>query len=121
MEMFLLYLFTRLDVLVVVLALTVGISLGCAALCFPIGTDMCGEEKIAVKKWQKRFGIVAFIALPFLVLTPSQKDAAIILGGWAVLQAAKTDTAQRLASKSVQLIESTLDKYLAKETQSTKH
>lgn len=43
------------------------------------------------------------------ILIPSQKDAMFIAGGVAVIEAAKSDTAQRLASKSIVAIESWLD------------
>ena len=50
------------------------------------------------------------------VAIPTQKDAMLILAGTGVIQAAKTDTAQRLAGKSVQVIEKALDDYLKQTT-----
>jgi hypothetical protein len=52
------------------------------------------------------------IAAVLMTLMPSQKDAMFILAGTGVIEAAKTDTAQRIAGKSVDVVEKYLDELL---------
>jgi len=110
MDVFLLYLWTRLDPLHVVFNfLMYG---GGFATYFCVGWYWIHDKPpIAVRmlKYSVAALIVGVIAL---VIVPSKKDAALILAGSAVLDVARSETAGRLASKSVQLIEQTLDGYL---------
>lgn len=63
-------------------------------------------------------GIFAFLwVLSGLVnvFTPTKEDAAFIIAGGAVVAAAQSDAGQRLASKSVAVLEGSLDNILGKE------
>lgn len=119
MDIFLLYLFTRIDNLQMTLLLVlVGIFVWCLANFISTDIDSWGESRAANKKAtneaikkRMRWTIPLIVAL---VVIPGQKDMAIILAGSAVLDVARSETAGRLASKSVQLIEQTLDGYLKK-------
>lgn len=113
MEMFWLYMFTRLDAILVT-SLTVLIVSGCAFCVAGFVWAMEGfdDEFSGPKLLTQRGGKAMVIAGVVLMLTPSQKDVAVMLAGSAVLHAARTPEAGRIASKSVQLIEQTLDAYL---------
>ena len=119
MDIFLLYLFTRVDPLMVFLACS-AFALAMAALFIYINSDMGSwrdnhrEKEIAEKKLAMQFLKAAIPFVVALVVIPSQKDLALILAGYGVIEVAKSETAGRLASKSVRLIEQTLDGYLKK-------
>lgn len=110
MEIFLLYLFTRLTVINNVLSLVaiLGTILGVMVLAFSLAETRT-ESGVKIGKRMIVAGVVAVFGL---VIIPTQKDAAVILAGWGVLEIAKSETAGRLASKSAQLIEQTIDGYL---------
>lgn len=116
MDIFLLYLFTRLDAFIFLLLFGAGMG-GVVVLACAIGLDdtwdhLKPERKTALRAWRTRGIVIASVFLLFAALVPTQKDAALILAGSAVIDVAKSETAGRLASKSVQLIEQTLDGYL---------
>lgn len=109
MDIFLLYLFTRLDILATGLLLIAS----CSAVVFPI-LVMAKNDGLKVSltlpKWVLAISIIG------AVLVPTQKDALFIVAGTGVLEAAKTDTAKRIASKSVEAFEKALDSYIKKES-----
>jgi hypothetical protein len=118
LEIFLLYIWTRLDALslvVTVAAFVLGLLSGllCLAICVNIA-DM-GDLPESKKKAEKSLSRTIrwfVLMLACYVLMPSKQDAAIILAGTGVLAAAQTDTAKHLASKSVKVIEKAMDDYL---------
>ncbi|MNK09871.1 hypothetical protein D3C87_278550 [compost metagenome] len=55
--------------------------------------------------------LTIFFGLSFLLM-PTKQEAAVIVAGGAVVEAAKSETAQRLASKSVTILENSLDNIL---------
>lgn len=111
-EAFLLYLVTRLHPLhelAVVSLVFGGIT---AAVGLFIGhcerdEDILGFAKKIVK-WLP-------LSVAVLVLVPDKDDTMFIVAGTGVIEAAKSDQAQRIAGKSVQLIEDYLDKALKEE------
>lgn len=117
MEIFLLYLFTRIPAIKGMLFL-------CALLLFALGSvkfiDTDGKygltdaEKAPLFKDAKRWMLWAILPVILGGLVPSKEDVGLILAGSAVLEVAKSETAGRLASKSVQLIEQTLDGFIQK-------
>lgn len=110
MEIFLLYLFTRLNIILTF----AGIGLAILLLGLFMTVIVLDDAPEAWKRFQ-RWRVMFYICLGIVVVVPTQESAAMVLGGYAVLEAAKTETAGRLASKSVQLIEQTLDSFLKKE------
>ena len=110
-ETFMLYLFTRLDnlngVLVVggvLLLIGTLVSIICA---ITLMLDDLEYPKIFHKLW------AVFAAVVFLnIITPTQKDVALILAGSTIMSIAKTDEAQRITSKSVRVVEQYLDALL---------
>ena len=110
-ETFMLYLFTRLSsieagltiLFVILLIASIVLSVPYSILTFE------GEKPPkAIHKIWIATGVVMFLG----VVIPSQKDAAIMLAGSTIMQLSKTDEAQRLAGKSVQVIEMYLDEML---------
>ena len=104
---FTLYLITRLDAIGAV-TLVLSLVLAIVALvtfAWGVGERKLDEAQPRVRKLL-RVAICSFI---ISVLAPSQKDAMFIAGGVGVLEAAKSETAQRVANKSVEAIERWLD------------
>lgn len=118
-EILALYLFTRLDN-IITLAGVIVIAGGMAAAWVAFFA-LCDSESYSEKsrerskllfKYAKRTGIAATIAALTTVLIPSQKDTMFIVAGIGVLEAAKTETAQRVAGKAVAIVEKAMDEYM---------
>jgi len=113
-EALMLYLFTRLDVVGFVVSVVWFLMLigTVISLCMTASLKM---EDIDPPPFFKKlwiwFAIVSFIG----ILIPSQKSVAIILAGSSIMQVAKTEDAQRLTGKSVQVLEKYLDVLLKDE------
>ena len=104
---FTLYLITRLDAIgaaTLVLSLVLAIV---ALVTFSWGVSEGKLDKAQPRV--RKLLIVASCLLIVSVLVPSQKDAMFIAGGVGVLEAAKSETAQRVANKSVEAVERWLD------------
>jgi hypothetical protein len=123
MDIFLLYLWTRLDAIVTfawVAVIVSGIVLSGCVIAWMVNNDMAGfgsdYEKKAISAKAAAFKAVRYAALPviMLLLIPTQKDAAIIAGGWAAKQIATSEAAQQISSKTFALINGKLDEELAK-------
>ena len=121
-EIVLLYLFTRLDGIkefgVAGLVIT-----GFTFVIATIGTFMMDPDREYEKREHERcktiaekakWWLISFILV--VVFVPSQKAAMFIVAGTGVIEAAKTDTAQRIAGKSVSVVEKYLDDMLAEQT-----
>lgn len=114
MDIFLLYLWTRLDALSFALTV-VCILLALAMLVtFPVAADSGEKTAASARAYRKKFFIGLCFCVPAAVLVPTSNNALFIMGGSVVLDAARSEPAKRIASKSVQLIEETMDKYLNK-------
>jgi len=112
MELFLLYIWTRLATIQAVsIMLTIVCFIGILIALIAQGDTYYSNEKKYIKV-RKKFVIYFCLFLTMSIITPSQKDAAIILAGWGVLEISRSAPAGRLAKKSLQLIEKTLDEYL---------
>ena len=104
---FTLYLITRLDAIgVATLVLSLVLAL-VALVTFSWGVSE-GELDKAQPRVRKLLR-VAICSLIVSVLVPSQKDAMFIAGGAGALEAVKSETAQRVANKSVEAVERWLD------------
>jgi hypothetical protein len=110
MDIILLYLFTRLEAV----SFTVGFFFTAGIVFVMVGWLIRGvTENSKLLPGEMRFAYwVIAISLAANLIIPTQKQAAIILAGSAIIDVAKSETAGRLASKSVQLIEQTIDGYL---------
>jgi len=117
MDIFLLYLWTRLDALNMVFALMATVMTLSALVASGIYISASLDEDefaLKVKPILVKNLWLAGILLTVSVLLPTQKDAAIIAGGWAVKQVATSEGAQQLSSKTFALINGKLDEELAK-------
>lgn len=123
MDIFLLYLWTRLDVIEgasFFASIVIAIGLLYSVINFLVNNDMIdyGEKykqaAAAFKSLTIRLTKYLLIPLACLVLIPSQKDATIIAGGWAVKQIATSDKAQQISTKTFDLINGKLDEELSK-------
>ena len=104
---FTLYLITRLDAIG---AATLILSLVLATVALVTFAWGVGEGKLdKVQSRVRKLLRVAVCSLIISVLVPSQKDAMFIAGGVGVLEATKSETAQRVANKSVEAVERWLD------------
>jgi len=107
-EIFLLYVLTRLDIINTVAGVVA--FFGFTA----IGFIMIGLTVENV--WSKyRHIVTTYIWIPVIatlvvIIVPDKKEAMFIVAGTGVIEAVKSDTAQRLAGKSVQIVENYLDK-----------
>ena len=117
-EMIWLYLLTSLDGIICLAWMTLVIGGVCWVFYLMATHDSFlfakgeGEEKRArVWPYWKLFATCVVI----LVLVPDQKQATFILAGTGVIEAAKSDTAKRIAGKSVDVVEKYLDEMLKEE------
>lgn len=123
-ELFGLYLFTRLEsinTVLTILTLALGIALIIAGVVWVATIDYPDD-----KEHQTARSYIAMIrkyfawALVAAIIVPSQKEATFIIAGTGVVEAAKTDTAQRIAAKSVGIVEKYLDEMLAEKEKGKK-
>ena len=117
MDIFLLYLWTRLDGLLFVSGFIVLVGIIATFILVVIGH--LDEDKKLLNLAKTGAKVTIGAVLVSLVI-PSQKDAAIIAGGWAVKQVATSEGAQQLSSKTFALINGKLDEELAKLKKETK-
>jgi hypothetical protein len=79
----------------------------------------CHEAGEHIRYWMKRvlliFGIPWLIASVVYTFTPTKEEAAFIVAGGAVVAAAQSDAGQKIAQKSVAVLEGSLDNILGKE------
>lgn len=104
---FTLYLITRLDAIGWVAILLTVLFAAVAVFVLAFGYEFNSFDR--AKTNARKLLIAAACSLFVAVFTPSQKDALFIAGSIGVLEAAKSETAQRVANKSVEAIERWLD------------
>ena len=115
-EFFFLYLLTRLNGVLFM----AGATVLCFGVAFLFGfiswtTEYGQEYKDSILATVMNKSYILIMAILVIVLVPNQKEAAFIIAGTGVIEAARTDTAQRLAGKSVQVVEQYLDEILKEE------
>lgn len=116
-EIWWLYLLTRLDniqALCIIILLCGGIPYGILLMFYVCesGSSYGNEEPFKQYIWFWK--PLAFVVV-LLTLIPSKNDVAFILAGTGIIETAKSDTAQRLAGKSVNVFEKYLDELLKEE------
>lgn len=117
---FWLYLITRLDTvhavsMVLSMVFAVGLCTTSIAL-FSFRADGDDEGSAKLYPLHKWVSIIFAVSLMPAVLTPTQKDVLFIAASVGVLEAAKTDQARAIASKSIAVIEKYLDEVLKEST-----
>ena len=127
-EVFLIYLLTRLDGIlglthfISMLFLMGYLSVGIIMLVSHIG-DYTGDGKVFREKTLgliKKTMFIPIIAVLLSVLIPSKEDVKFIIAGTGLVEIAKSDTAQRLGNKSVQVVEKYLDNLLKEDNKEEK-
>ena len=127
-EVFLIYLLTRLDG---ILYLAKTISMWFIIVYFSVGVfmlvlhgdDYTGDGKVFREKTLgliKKTMFIPIIAVLLSVLIPSKEDVKFIIAGTGLVEIAKSDTAQRLGNKSVQVVEKYLDNFLKEDNKEEK-
>ena len=116
-EIFWLYLLTRLDniqALCVILLIGGGLPYAFFFIFYVVESCSSYGDTEGFKPFIWLWKPLAFLAL-FITLLPSKNDVAFILAGTGIIEVSKTETAQRLAGKSVNVFEKYLDELLKEE------
>lgn len=110
MELFLLYLVLQLDTIskASVLLLILCFAIGGGAYVH-LGGIHSDDARVIPMKILKVCAVVSGMSLTAITLLPSTKSATILAGAYALKEVSKTDSAQRLAGRSVKLIEDWLE------------
>ena len=113
-ELFLLYLWTRLDAIkgfAIVIPLA---SMGIAFIIALVDIEYDGFAQRFWKSWRHLAYILWTFSIAVLIFLPSKTDAAIIAGGWLVKEAATSEVAKNIGERTYKLIAGKLDEELAK-------
>ena len=89
--------------------------IGAGILCLLV-TPCDKDEEVVMRRIYKaaKFSFYTFAgAMVFLFIIPTTKQGMVLVASGAVIEAAKTETAQRIAGKSVLVVEKALDELLA--------
>lgn len=98
-----------------VISIGVAIGAGFLYLFAPHSPGSEFEETVNRRVYKAaKFSFYTFAgAMVFLFITPTTKQGMVLVASGAVIEAAKTETAQRIAGKSVLVVEKALDELLA--------
>lgn len=105
-NVFWLYLITRLDAVNSFAAVITFVLFSAGGFAVLYGLSESVDE---ARKLGKNLLTGAVVAALICAATPTKSDAMFIAGGAAVIEASKSETAQRIASKSVEAVERWLD------------
>lgn len=118
MEVFILYAvmmfdtWCRIFTTIAIVSLIVLLITGVLYLAVPLSKN---EEAFTRRMYNTaKFSFYTFAGtLVFLFIIPTSKQGMVLVASGAVIEAAKTETAQRIAGKSVLVVEKALDELLA--------
>ena len=118
MEVFILYAVMMFDTwcniftILAIVSFIVLLGAGSVYLAVPWSKN---EEAVMRRMYKAaKFSFYTFAGtLVFLFITPTTKQGMVLVASGAVIEAAKTETAQRIAGKSVLVVEKALDEMLA--------
>lgn len=118
MEVFILYAVMMFDTwykiftILAIVSFIVLLGAGCVYLAVPWSKN---EEAVMRRMYKAaKFSFYTFACtLVFLFITPTTKQGMVLVASSAVIEAAKTEPAQRIAGKSVAVVEKALDELLA--------
>ena len=118
MEVFILYAVMMFDTwyniftILAIVSFIVLLGAGSVYLAVPWSKN---EEAVMRRMYKAaKFSFYTFAStLVFLFITPTTKQGMVLVASGAVIEAAKTDTAQRIAGKSVLVVEKAIDELLA--------
>ena len=118
MEVFILYAVMMFDTwckIFTTLAIVSLIVLLCVGFLY-LAVPWSKNEEVVMRRMYKavKFSFYTFAGtLVFLFIIPTTKQGMVLIASGAVIEAAKTETAQRIAGKSVLVVEKALDELLA--------
>lgn len=114
-DLLLLYLFTRLDALQGLLIAAIVVVILLSVFLFMFGAengffayDHEGKEKAAFYRRAKYLAGMVSLCASMVVLIPSKQDAAIMVGGWYAIKAARSEQGQELAGEVLAAIRAQL-------------
>ena len=118
MEVFILYAVMMFDtwynifMILAIVSFIVLLGAGSVYLAVPWSKN---EEAVMRRMYKAaKFSFYTFAcALVFLFIIPTTKQGMVLVASGAIIEAAKTETAQRIAGKSVLVVEKALDELLA--------
>lgn len=87
-----------------------------AGILYLLVTPCDKDEDVVMRHIYKaaKFSFYTFAgAMVFLFIIPTTKQGMVLVASGAVIESAKTETAQRIAGKSVLVVEKALDELLA--------
>ena len=87
-----------------------------AGILYLLVTPCDKDEEVVMRRIYKaaKFSFYTFAgAMVFLFIIPTTKQGMVLVASGAVIESAKTETAQRIAGKSVLVVEKALDELLA--------
>ena len=119
MEVFILYAVMMFDTwckIFTTLAIVSLIVIIGAGILYLLVTPCDKDEEVVMRRIYKaaKFSFYTFAgAMVFLFIIPTTKQGMVLVASGAVIEAAKTETAQRIAGKSVLVVEKALDELLA--------
>lgn len=101
MELFLVYLWLKLDSVIVMLffiSALCGLFYGLAWIPRSDGSAKAAEEEKIFIKWHNRSFFIGFIALLFSVFLPTSKDTAILVGTSIAIDVAESPEGTKIAT-----------------------
>ena len=119
MEVFILYAVMMFDTwckIFTTLAIVSLIVIIGAGILYLLVTPCDKDEEVVMRRIYKaaKFSFYTFAgAMVFLFIIPTTKQGMVLVASGAVIESAKTETAQRIAGKSVLVVEKALDELLA--------
>ena len=119
MEVFILYAVMMFDTwnnVFTTLAVISLIAIIGAGILYLLVTPCNKDEEVVMRRIYKaaKFSFYTFAgAMVFLFIIPTTKQGMVLVASGAVIEAAKTEAAQRIAGKSVLVVEKALDELLA--------
>jgi membrane-anchored protein YejM (alkaline phosphatase superfamily) len=100
---------------IAIISIVVAIVAGFVYLVLPHSPENKFEGIVMRRRYKAaKFSFYTFAGtLVFLFIIPTTKQGMVLVASGAVIEAAKTETAQRIAGKSVLVVEKALDELLA--------
>lgn len=115
MELFLLYMWTMLDRLNLVLVLVFLLSGACClgGMIYASEASKEEDEKKGIKNAKRAFAVCLTMLVSW-VLLPSKKDSLVLGAGYAIVSIAKSEKVGSVSKKAMEYIEQELGKAISK-------
>lgn len=114
---FIVYLLGLVEKVNVSLGITFGLSVICAIFLLLLkaitATDVSESTQKGFTLWAKRVSVTAVVSGVLFTLVPTKEISYVMLAAYGVEEIVTNDRVQELGGKSLDLLEKTLDEYLA--------